>query len=247
VDGSPEAPSDASVVRTLRLLVIAVCAVLVGTVVVLLTRGRDVADDTSPTTVAEGDAVAAIGPESGVALGPYVDERRAALATATGDRVAVVSLVDYRSVDAADEILDGLEGVRLMARLVAARGGEPSVVAGALGQWAEAARREARDMRVELEGILPTVEAGSEFIAFYASEIERLKVLEQSISATGEVVFALVVRAPVATLRRIADQGDVRLVDIGPSDRAVPDADYRGLRPEEQVAGEPPFRPSIGS
>ena len=57
-------------------------------------------------------------------------------------------------------------------------------------------------------------------------------------------MFALVVRAPAETLKTLAATAGVRLVDVGESAQAKPDAVYRGLRPEETVkAGQPATRP----
>ena len=174
-------------------------------------------------------------------MGTYLDERKQALALATGERMAVVSLDGYATeADARTKV----GPVTVDALLAAAPGAHPSVVTNGLTAWAKSQREADELERTEIAKLLPTVDKSDPFRPFYESELVRLDAAIESVSPTSPVVFGLVVRAPAETLKTLAATAGVRLVDVGESAQAEPDAVYRGLRPEETVkAGQPATRP----
>lgn len=183
-------------------------------------------------------ADAEIGPSPGTDLTSYTRGRRSALASAEGDRVAVVSFAGYLTETDARGLVEGTEvGVVLVAFPADAPMGTADL---------EAVRAdlvsEAQAQLPELKSIVPTVE-DPEFVDFYTSEIARY---EQILSTgnTPEVVFAAIVRADADVLRSISQREGVRLVDVGDSDVVRHGAALAGLRPEEtSIAGDPGLRP----
>lgn len=245
--GSPD--DHAAALRTVRLLAVALVAVVVGGLVFGITRLLD--SDDSPRAgqsatpnddpVLGGEPSAAIGPESGVEIAEYVSPVRAALDDADGSHVAVVSLTEYRSVSDAASMTNAPD-VELLALLVALPGASPGVVEpGDVERFVESQVDAARDEHAAIEELLPTV-TDPEFEAFYRDELERFDRTVQAADPRGPIVFGFVVRAGADVLRELASSDGVRLVDVG-GDDADP-LDVRGLRPEERVrAGEPEFRP----
>jgi hypothetical protein len=176
-----------------------------------------------------------------VELGPYSETRKTALAQASGDRVAVVSLADYHTEADARAVAGGIE---VLALLAAAPGGQPAVVTGDIATWVNSQTSDARAERDEIQKLIPTVRDDPEFQRFYRAEVERLNSLISRIRPNGELVFAVVVRGPVPALQELANKPEVRLVDIGPTADPGPKPVYRGLRPEEtEKANEPNTRP----
>jgi hypothetical protein len=227
---------------------IALAAVLVGLVVITVTKLVR-ADDGGAAPAASapggastaGGAVVSIGPAPGLPVNAYVDGRRAALADATGTRLAVVSFPTYLQ-DAAARKLVASDRVDVIALLVAPSGGAPDVVAGSMERWAADVRKDAAAERAGIAELLPTVD-DPVFAAFYRDELVRLDALAKATSADGAVVFAVAVRASASELRRLA-QLDVRLVDVAASAKAAGGITYVGLRPEETVrTGTPDLRP----
>jgi hypothetical protein len=201
--------------------------------------------DENPAIEGASQGPAAIGPTRGAPLDQYVTERKRALATLrAGDDgvVAVVSFERYATEDEARRAVS--DAVEVLGLLVAAPGGTPEVVQGALSEWGEAARVAAAEERAEIEKLISSGTVDDpDYADFYAAEVVRLRRLEQALDPDGAVVFGLVVRGPVAALRAIAGAPGVRLVDAAAGD--VDDqADVRGLRPEETLkSGEPATRP----
>ena len=241
--------------RSARLLVtLAVCsvAVLIVGLVVFFTvktirqhdRGSDNPALAAPKTTTPEDAervVGGIGPPPGIDVVTYVNQRKAALAAATGDRIAVVSFNAYTSDTKAKAAVDGTEVVALLA---AAPGGQPAVVTGDLTAWVTAQTADARSERDEIQRLIPTAGNDPQFQSFYKSEVDRLNKLIASIKPDG-VVFAIVVKGPAATLQQLASKPDIRLVDVGLSADPGDKPDYRGLRPEESSkANDPNTRPT---
>jgi hypothetical protein len=183
-----------------------------------------------------------IGPDRGVDVRAYIDERRRELASVEGTSYAVLSFERYATEAEARRAVSKATDVR--ALLVAAVGGEPEMVRGSLDGWGQAQREAAAADREEIERILATGTVGDpEFERFYAEEVVRLRRLESSLDPAAPVVFGLVVRAPADDLRAMAAAPGVRLVDPVAGD-LEDDADIRGLRPEEVLrTGEPATRP----
>lgn len=232
--------------RTVQFFAVALFVMVVGAVFAFtVTRERDDGRQTtgSPGTTTAASAAAAdasIGPVASSEIGLYLDERRQALAAATGERVAVVSLDAYLPEDEARARVGSLP---IDALLAAAPGAHPSVVTTGLEDWAENQRKADELERAEIAKLLPTVTDPS-FKQFYEAELVRLDAAIASVSPTSAVVFGLVVRAPADSLRTLATTAGVRLVDVGDGPESAPGATYRGVRPEETVkVGQPATRP----
>jgi hypothetical protein len=229
---------------------VAVFVLVVGAVfafTVTRERGGSPSSSSSGRTTTTSAAVGAaaddsIGPAVGADVGAYLDERKQVLATATGDRVAVVSFDAYVSeADARGKVTS--VGGRVDALLAAAPGGHPSTVADGLDAWAKSQRQSDVVDRDEIKRLLPTVD-DPVFKKFYESELVRLDAAIDSASPTSTVVFGVVVVGPADSLRALATTAGVRLVDVGQAATSAPGAVFKGLRPEETTkAGQPTTRP----
>ena len=233
--------------RTLQFFAVAVFVLVVGAVFAFtVTRERDGRSSarrgsTGTTSVAAGAAADdSIGPVAGVEVGPYLDERKQALAAAAGDRVAVVSFDAYVSeADARAKI----GSLKVDALLAAAPGAHPSTVTTGLDAWAKSQRQADVLERDEIKKLLPTVD-DPVFKKFYESEVVRLDNAIESASPTSTVVFGVVVVGPADSLRTLASTAGVRLVDVGDAATSAPGAVFKGLRPEETTkVGQPATRP----
>jgi hypothetical protein len=175
--------------------------------------------------------VSAIGPLNGTDLGQYLTDRQAALQKATGQRVAVVSFSRYMSEAEARTAVGRLNVVALLA---APPGGTPSLVSTDMAQWAQQQRAAATTERDQTQEYLKNGVDDPDYKTFYQSEVNRLNRLIATIKPDGQLVFGAVVRGPVADLQSIGSgHKDVRLVDVGASDKVTSRTEYRGLRPEE--------------
>lgn len=231
--------------RTVWLLGTGVAVLAVGMVVFVTVRTlRSGEGSTAPVVTTPEDAarvVGGIGPPAGTEVNAYIDARRSALATAAGDRVAVVSLSAYTTEAAARAAVAPGEVLGLLA---AAPGGQPGVVTGDLSGWVQEQTAQARAEREEIQRLIPTVEDAN-FKRFYQAEFDRLNQVIAGSRPNGDLVFAVIVRASAADLQQIAGKGQVRLVDVGPDARPRPAGEYRGLRPEEtERANQPDTRPA---
>lgn len=233
--------------RTVQFFAVAVFVLVVGAVFAFtVTRERDeerppsrgVTGTTSPGAAAAADS--SIGPLAGNEVGPYLDERKQAVAAATGDRVAVISFESYvTEADARAKV----GAVPVDALLAAAPGAHPSVVLNGLEGWAKSQRAADEVEATEIRKLLPTV-TDPAFKQFYESELVRLDTAIKNASPTSDVVFGLVVRAPADSLRTLAATGGIRLVDVGDGPTSAAGATFRGLRPEETTkVGQPATRP----
>jgi hypothetical protein len=223
----------------IRLLGAAMAVVVAAGVATLLSR-----DDSGGEGGGDITLINAIGPLAGRDLTAYVSDRRNELGQARGPHAAVVSLAQYSSESDVRRLFDGVD---IRALLVAAPGGGPTLVKGDLAAWAERTRAEAAEERKQFESLLPTYdpEDEAEFIEQARADIERLTKLERTVSSDGPVVFAVVVVADVAELRRLAATTGVRLVDVGADAELPEDTRIRGIRPEETTtAGDPVTRPA---
>lgn len=248
---SAESAAHAAAVRTVWLAIGALGLLVVGVIALALGGVVDDDDGGDVPTVADDGAVTddpvlapvSIGPAPGVALADHVAVQAAALEAATGRRVAVVSLTSYRDATSADEVAATV-GAEVLARLVTLPGSAPELVAGDLQAWVDERRGPLGEERDALAEILPTVEEGSEFIPIYEADLARLDAVLDELGDGGELVFGLVVVADAGTLRLLAQQAEVRLVDVGPDAHFDASGAYAGVRPEElDVAGTPDVRP----
>ncbi|HVF14004.1 MAG TPA: hypothetical protein VM942_05350 [Acidimicrobiales bacterium] len=230
--------------RTLTFFAVAVFVLVVGAAFAFtVTRENDGAspglEDTSVAEEAAPDDL--IGPGAGNDVGPYLEARQQALATATGERLAVVSFDGYASEA---EARGKVGPAAVEALLAAAPGAHPSLVTNGLEAWAKSQRQSDEAERNEIRKLLPTVDKSDPFRSFYESEIVRLDAAIANASPTSSVVFGLVVRAPAEALQALAATPGIRLVDVGQGAKATPGAVYRGLRPEETAkVGQPAIRP----
>lgn len=230
--------------RTLVFFVVAVAAVVAGFVLVLTgNRGDDGAVTIAGPGVAdEGEADTApagtIGPAPGQDVERYLTGRRAALEGVEGERLAVVSLTGYSSVETVEDLLEDLELDRYLVALV---GGAP-IETRSVDDAFDDVVADAEMQLAELEQLAPTVE-DPEFAQFYADEIERYRRILDS-ADEGDVVFGMVVVGTAADLRALGSRASVRLVDLSESEDIRRGMPVRGIRPEETATiGEPPFRP----
>jgi hypothetical protein len=238
--------SEVAARRTLVLLALALVVVLLGAGLLAVAQHRHDDARRRATDVIPDAAVGTrpndVGPTVNTELAGFVAARQQALASATGTHVAVVSLARYAGEA---EARHAVNPVPVVALVVAAPGGLPSVVRGGLADWARHQRDQAKADFDDVHSIVcsRTVD-DPDFTSFYGTEEQRLLAL-QSADGGGPVVFAVVVRAPVADLRELAKAPGIRLVDIGGAGPFDAAAAYRGLRPEEvNVAGPPTtFRP----
>ena len=232
------AEDDRSARRVLLLFAFSLIVVGVGGLVTVSLRDSG-ADD--PSVGAGGPIPSAgVGPAPGEPLPAYLDTRRAALASASGNRAAVVSFGTYVSEAQARAAVGKLTVTSLLA---AVPGGSPAVVTGSMAEWVEAQIADKRAERDEIRNLIPTVD-NAEFKKFYEDEVARLSKLVDSVEADGPLVFGAVVKGPVADLQAVAKVPDVRLVDPAPSADVTPETAVRGVRPEEvERANDPPTRP----
>ena len=235
--------------RTLQFFAVAVFVLVVGAVFAFtVTREREgksssssSSGSTGTTSVAAGAAADdSIGPVAGLEVGPYLDERKQALAVAAGDRVAVVSFDAFLSeVDARAKV----GSLKVDALLAAAPGAHPSTVTTGLDALAKSQRQADVVERDEIKRLLPTVD-DPVFKKFYESELVRLDNAIASASPTSTVVFGVVVVGPADSLRTLASTAGVRVVDVGEAATSARGAVFKGLRPEETTkVGQPATRP----
>lgn len=241
---STDDPDLRSARRTLAFFVVALMAVIAGFILVLSgNRGDDgavtIAGGPDPADEDVDDAgVGRIGPTPGQDVERYVADRRAALESVEGRRLAVVSLTGYSSVDTVEDLLEDLDLDRYLVALV---GGEPLETRSVDDAFADVVA-DAEMQLSELEQLAPTVE-DPEFAAFYEDEIERYRRILDSADG-GDVVFGMVVVGTAADLRALGSRASVRLVDVSDSTQVDGGVPARGVRPEETATiGEPPFRP----
>ncbi|MCU1462164.1 MAG: hypothetical protein JWO37_2239 [Acidimicrobiales bacterium] len=247
VEGRDE--GDVAARRTLVLLGLALVVVLLGAGLLVVAKHRH--DDSGRRVAgplpgaAAGGRPTDIGPTVNTELAPFVAARQQALASATGTRLAVVSLARYATEA---EARHAVAPVPVVALVVAAPGGGPSVVRGSLADWAGRQRDQAKADFADVHTIVCSKSVDDpEFTSFYGTEEQRLLALE-SADGGSPVVFGVVVRAPVADLQSLAKAPGIRLVDVGRDGQFDAAAAYLGLRPEEvSVAGQPTvYRPFTG-
>ena len=244
--GYSDPDTDRAARWTVRLLAVALFVAVIAVVLRLTLLSLD--DDSSGAArspagtqaTSQPGVVEDLGPEPGIDLAGYVQSRRAALASATGERVAVVSLGAYVT-QAQAKALVGTTPV--VALLVAPPGMAPSVVVGDVGNWAIAQTKTLREERDEIRKLIPTVTDES-FKSFYTAEVDRLDKAAGALLPTSPIVFGVVVRGPAQALQALGARTEVRLVDVADGSQPAPQASYRGLRPEEQAkANQPSTRP----
>jgi hypothetical protein len=237
---------DRAARRTVRFLGVGLFVAVLAVTLVLSLLSLDGKGTKRVTAVPSGPqqpatpaAIAGLGPQPGLDLGGYVQNRKAALAATKDERVAVVSLVKYVTETQAKAVA----GPAPVALLVAPPGLAPAVVTTDLATWAKTQTDATRAERDEIKKLLPTVDDPA-FKTFYQSEVDRLDKAVKNFSPDGAIVFGVVVKAPAAALQALGARPDVRLVDVGDTNVPDPKALYRGLRPEEQAkANEPALRP----
>jgi len=196
--------------------------------------------DAQPTATTVATVVTDLGPQAGVDVATYVQNRRTALAATHDERVAVVSLAKYATEAQARALVGPLPVVAL---LVAPPGVGPGAVTGDLATWAKAQVASTQSDQDEIKKLIPTVDDPA-FKSFYQSEVDRLGKAIKNFAPDGAIVFGVVVRGGAAPLQALGARPDVRMVDVGEFAQVDPKAAFRGLRPEEVAkANDPPLRP----
>ena len=186
------------------------------------------------------EAEESIGPVAGTAVPAYIGDRKLVLASAQGERVAVVSLAAYATEADARAAVGSLP---VAGFIVAAPGANPVTVTTGLDVWAREQAKVDEAERNEIKSLIPTVDDPN-FKKFYQQEVVRLDKAIADVSPTSPVVFAVIVRGPAPDLQALGAKPGVRLVDAGLTAQTTPDTAFRGLRPEEtEKAGLPPNRP----
>jgi len=233
---------------TIRLLAVAVfVAVLSVTVFVSLSIIHD-GDAPPPAreqpvveTVTTLPAPTQVGPAPGTEIPSYITARKAALAAARDERVAVVSLAKY-STQAQARALVGTTPV--VALLVAPPGIAPAVVIGDLAAWSKSQTEATTAERDEIRKLIPTV-TDPAFKTFYTAEAARLDKALKNFAPTSALVFGVVVRGQPAALAALGAKAEVRLVDVAENAAPAANAVLKGLRPEEVAkADDPTLRPA---
>lgn len=177
-----------------------------------------------------GGAVVSIGPLDGTDINQYRQDRQPALAKATGERAAVIS-IDHYVTEADARALAGQ--LHVVALLAAPPGAAPSVVTGDMAAWAQQQKASATQDRDQTAELLKNGVDDPDYKAFYQSEVVRLNKVLAGIDPKGKVVFGVVVTGPAADLQALATHSGVRLVDVAPSAKVNAQTDYRGLHPEQ--------------
>ncbi len=222
--------------RALFLALVAWMALVVGIgVATIAVRTSESATD--PTIVDGPGEQAAVGPAPGVAVDAYLRDRKAALANASGTRVAVVSFTTYRTEADARRILAGTDPqprVEIDALLAAVPGDAPAVVRTSLADFVARERPSLQEQRDQIAQLLATVGPDKAYAQFYARELDRLTKALAGLDPNGDLVFGAVVTGPADVLRALGDDARVRLVDVGDRDmRDSPDRSYAGVLPDE--------------
>lgn len=206
--------------------------------------GQPLGDAIVPGGSNDDTASGAVGPLVGARVAPYLDERRAMLAAAEEhDRTAVVSFTTFLEPDEVVEVVEvaGATDVHLVqyrlpertprpAELEVTDGDLVGAVDGRIGQVVA-------DLQVEEEEVASTLDSGVEDEAFradYETRLDELKGLRNTLTSDPAIVFAVVVTAPVAALRDMADDANVRLVDLAPPDTEASATTFFGVLPSDQ-------------
>ena len=241
----PPKPTDrdhVEAVWTARFLGVALFVLVVGATFALTVylQKPDGSGEAEVTESTVPEAEASIGPVAGTAVPAYIGDRKLVLASAQGERVAVVSLAAYASEADARTAVGSLPVVGF---IVAAPGANPVTVTSGLDVWAREQAKVDEAERNEIKSLIPTVDDPN-FKKFYEQEVVRLDKAIANVSPTSPVVFAVIVRGPSPDLQALGAKPGVRLVDVGLTAQTTPDTAFRGLRPEEtEKAGLPPNRP----
>ena len=235
--------------RTVRFLAVALFVAVLGATLVISLWALDGEERTSAGSAAAPNVETVttlapppeVGPAPGTELAAYVTARKSALASATGERTAVVSLAKY-STEAQARALVGTTPV--VALLVAPPGTGPATVTGDLAAWTRTQTAETQAERDEIRKLIPTVDDQA-FKTFYTEEVARLDKALKNFVPTSAMVFGVVVKGPAPALQALQAKTGVRLVDVAETATSDPKAIYRGLRPEETArANDPPLRPA---
>lgn len=203
--------------------------------------GQPVGDAVVPGGGNDVDTTGVVGPLAGARVDPYLDERRAALAaTEEGQRTAVVSFTEFLAPEEVVEVVGDarvhLAQYRLPERTprpAELEVGDEGLVAAVEGTIASLVA----DLRVEEDEVASTLESGVEDEAFradYEARLDELKGLRNTLSSDPAIVFAVVVTAPVAELREMADDAAVRLVDLAPIETEVASTTFFGVLPGDR-------------
>lgn len=211
----------------------AIVVVLLGVGLAALIAQRRVDDKEKGVLLGQqesGGAVVSIGPLDGNDINTYIQDRKAALQKASGERAAVVSFDKYVTEAQARAAVGQLHVVALVA---APPGGTPSMVTGDMGAWAQQQKAAATDQRDQTAELLKNGVDDPEYKAFYQQEVARLNKLLVGIDPKGPVVMGVVVTGPAGELQALAARPGVRLVDVAPTAKVNDQTEYRAIHPEQ--------------
>lgn len=204
-------------------------------------RGQPLGDVVVPGGGNDEEASGAVGPVVGTPVAPYLDDRRSALAAAEDQpRTAVVSFTGFLEPEEVVDVVGSADVHLVQYRLPerTPRPAELEVPDGDVGAAVDGAITDLiADLRVEEDEVASTLESGVEDEAFrvdYEARLDELKGLRNTLASDPAIVFAVVVSAPVAELRAMAEDRAVRLVDLAPVDAEVTSTTFFGLLPNDQ-------------
>ncbi|MGH3443587.1 MAG: hypothetical protein ACRDUY_16385, partial [Nitriliruptorales bacterium] len=135
---------------------------------------------------------------------------------------------------------DGMSVLEVQIRVPAAAQ-QPLVVAAdgdlieTVGRAVDTERDRLADEEAAIRELLEsgTVEE-EDFEETYRTDLDRLAEARAQLEAGTGTVFAVVVRAPVATLRALGEGEGLRLVDLAPPGTDPEAATFHGLLPEDR-------------
>lgn len=199
----------------------------------------------SPPALAEDPVVDAagvplvVGPRLGSTPDTYLEVRGVALADQPDD-VPLRAVISFRDYVAADDLEAlGVTIERLQVRLPLPDDPPKDVEVGADGLAATLERlleEQRRRLAEEEADVRSQVEEGVEdpdFQADYERRLDELRAARNVLGTGSPVVFAAVVVADAATLRRLADLEAVRLVDPAGPEEDTRQTQFYGLLPED--------------
>lgn len=182
-----------------------------------------------------------VGPAAGSSVPAYIAKRKAALAAAPDPGTPIAAVVSFTSYQRAGGLANLVPGATIAQVLVHAPvPNRPTltgvvrydVLAEALAHASAALRSEANDNDQLADTTAPTTPD----LAAQADE-DRAEAASERTQATayaqGGCVYALVVSAPLATLRTIAAAPDVRLVDLADPHAPASKIQPVGLYPDD--------------
>lgn len=182
-----------------------------------------------------------VGPTVGEAVDAYISRRSGDVLRldAVAVRVAIVSFREPLDAGALATLLADLDLLRVQF-LNPQASSRPlsSEVEGSIARTIEGAVAAVQTMAAEeRDNAQALLDDGNitdpSFADDYRRRVVEMEELLQLLDGDPAIVFAVVVEGDGATLRRVADQSAVRLVDVAPAETSLPDSGFWGLLPTD--------------